>query len=60
MSTNLPRIGFTCGDLNGIGLEVVLRTLADPTVHELCRPVLFATPKAFAYPRKAADLPEIP
>lgn len=60
MSTNLPRIGFTCGDLNGIGLEVVLRTLADPTVHELCHPVLFATPKAFAYHRKAADLPEIP
>lgn len=60
MSTELPRVGFTCGDLNGIGLEVVLKTLADPAIHELCKPVLFATPKAFAYHRKAADLPEIP
>jgi 4-hydroxythreonine-4-phosphate dehydrogenase len=60
MSTALPRIGLTCGDLNGIGMEVVLKTLSDPQIHELCRPVLFATPKAFAYHRKAADLPEIP
>ena len=27
--TRTPRVGISCGDLNGVGLEVVLRTFED-------------------------------
>jgi 4-hydroxythreonine-4-phosphate dehydrogenase len=26
---NKPIIGFSCGDLNGIGLETIIKTLGD-------------------------------
>jgi len=55
---NAPiRIGITCGDLNGIGMEVILKTLEDNQVADLCTPILFASSKAVGYHRKALDMP---
>lgn len=45
----LPRIAITHGDTNGIGYEVILKTLADDRILELCTPVLFGSAKAMAY-----------
>ncbi len=36
----IPIIGITMGDPAGIGPEVILKTLAQPEVYELCRPVV--------------------
>lgn len=53
-----PVIGFSCGDINGIGLEVIIKALADAAIHQQCTPVLFAHTKAIQYYRKAlGDLP---
>jgi 4-hydroxythreonine-4-phosphate dehydrogenase len=52
----LMRIGITCGDLNGIGMEVVLKTLNHPQIGELCTPIIFASSKALGYHRKALDM----
>lgn len=31
-----PLIGITFGDLNGIGVEVILKTLEDKRIYDLC------------------------
>ena len=38
-------VGISVGDLNGIGLEVVLKTFEDKRMLEFCTPVLFASTK---------------
>ena len=37
---DLPRIAFTIGDVNGIGIEVLVKGLARQEVQEICRPVI--------------------
>ncbi len=49
-------IGISCGDLNGVGLEVIMKTFANSQMLEICTPVLFASSKAVAYHRKALEL----
>jgi 4-hydroxythreonine-4-phosphate dehydrogenase len=53
---DLPIIGITCGDLNGIGMEVIMKTLQDPQLMDLCTPVVFASSKVAGYHRKALDM----
>lgn len=38
-----PVVGITGGDPAGIGHEIALRTMALPSTHENCRPVLYAS-----------------
>lgn len=47
-----PKIGFSCGDINGIGLEVIIKTVAESKMLELCTPVIFANNKVINYYRK--------
>jgi 4-hydroxythreonine-4-phosphate dehydrogenase len=54
---NKPVIGISCGDLNGIGLEIIIKTISDTRLLEICTPVLFANNKAINFYRKL--LPEI-
>ncbi len=56
MSEKKPVIGITCGDLNGIGMEVVIKSLSNPTITDLCTPVLFAHSKVASYHRKSLNL----
>ena len=51
-----PAIGFTSGDLNGIGLELIIKTLSDHRILEICTPVVFASNKCINFYRKT--LPE--
>ncbi len=50
---NVPIIGISCGDLNGIGMEVILKTFNNPQMLELCTPVIFAHSKVASYHRKS-------
>jgi 4-hydroxythreonine-4-phosphate dehydrogenase len=50
------RIGITHGDINGIGYEVIIKTLLDQRIFEICTPVLYGSPKVAAYHRKALDI----
>ena len=54
--TQKPIIGFSCGDLNGIGLEIILKTLSDSRILDFCTPVIFANSKSVNFYRKS--LPE--
>lgn len=53
---NRIRIGITCGDANGIGYEVIFKTFAEPTIFELCTPVLYGNPRIATYHRKGLNL----
>ena len=50
---NKPVIGVTCGDLNGIGMELILKTFADHRILEHCTPVIFASNKLINFYRKS-------
>ena len=50
---NKPVIGFTCGDLNGIGIELILKSLSDNRFLDFCTPVVFASNKAINFYRKS-------
>lgn len=56
MEENKIRIGITQGDINGVGYEVILKTFSDPTMLELCTPIIYGSPKVAAYHRKALDV----
>ncbi len=47
-----PIVGFSCGDINGIGLEIILKALSDTRVTEFCTPVIFASNKVINFYRK--------
>ena len=49
-------IGITQGDINGIGYEVILKTLADARMLEQFIPVIYGSPKVAAYHRKNLDI----
>ena len=53
------KVGITQGDINGVGYEVILKTLSDPRITEMCTPVVYGSSKVAAYHRKALDLPTI-
>ncbi len=52
-----PVIGFTCGDLNGIGIELIIKALSHTSVVDICTPVVFASNKSINFYRKS--MPEI-
>ncbi|MBD0331836.1 MAG: 4-hydroxythreonine-4-phosphate dehydrogenase PdxA [Chitinophagaceae bacterium] len=54
---NKPVIGVTCGDLNGIGIELIIKTFSDHRVLEQCTPVILASNKVINFYRKS--VPEI-
>jgi 4-hydroxythreonine-4-phosphate dehydrogenase len=47
-----PVIGFTCGDLNGIGIELIIKSLSDARLLDICTPVVFAGNKSLNFYRK--------
>jgi 4-hydroxythreonine-4-phosphate dehydrogenase len=52
-----PVIGITCGDINGIGTELILKTFSDHRILEQCTPVIFASNKLINFYRKS--VPEL-
>lgn len=54
MQTNSkPIIGISCGDLNGIGPEIIIKTFTDNRLLDMCTPVIFASPKIINFYRKS-------
>jgi 4-hydroxythreonine-4-phosphate dehydrogenase len=49
-------IGITHGDINGIGYEVILKTLADNRTYENFTPVIYGSSKVAAFYKKHLDI----
>lgn len=52
-----PVVGISVGDLNGIGIELIIKTFTDNRIMDFCTPVVFASTKALNFYRKLS--PEI-
>jgi len=47
-----PVIGITCGDLNGIGIELIIKTFSDQRMLDQCTPVIYASSRTINFYRK--------
>jgi 4-hydroxythreonine-4-phosphate dehydrogenase len=56
---NKPIIGISCGDLNGIGFEVIMKTFRNQQMMDFCTPVVFASSKVASYHRKALNVTDV-
>lgn len=56
MEQKLIIAGISQGDINGIGYEVIIKALMDPSINELFVPVVYGSPKVAAYHRKALNI----
>ena len=45
-------VGISIGDLNGIGIEVILKTFQDKRMLDFCTPVIFGSTKSASYHKK--------
>jgi len=45
-------VGISIGDLNGIGIEVILKTFEDKRMLEFCTPVIFGSTKVISFHKK--------
>ena len=47
-----PVIGITIGDINGIGPEIIIKTLRDPRILNYVTPVVLGSTSTLSYYRK--------
>jgi len=50
------KVGISHGDINGIGYEIIIKTLMDARMMDLCTPIVYGSPKVAAYHRKALNI----
>ena len=50
------KIGISIGDINGIGLEVILKTLNDKKVTDMCIPIIYGSSKVVSYHKNIVGL----
>jgi 4-hydroxythreonine-4-phosphate dehydrogenase len=56
MSEEKIIVGISQGDINGIGLEVIIKTFLDPQIFDICTPVVFGSQKTASFHRKALNI----
>lgn len=50
------RLGISIGDINGIGLEVIIKALNHPQILNLCTPVIYGSSKVLSYHKNIVGL----
>lgn len=55
MENKKIRVAITQGDTNGVGYEVIFKVFEDPTMLELCTPIIYGSSKIAAYHKKALN-----
>lgn len=56
MENRKIRVAITHGDTNGVGYEVIFKAFEDPTMLELCTPIIYGAPKVAAYHAKTLGM----
>ncbi len=54
--TEKIKVGISIGDINGIGIEVILKTFNDSRMLDFCTPILFGSSKVISFHKKAMGL----
>lgn len=50
------KVGISVGDINGVGIEVILRTFEDTRMIEFCTPIIFGSSKIVSFHKKALGI----
>ncbi|MBK8703573.1 MAG: 4-hydroxythreonine-4-phosphate dehydrogenase PdxA [Saprospiraceae bacterium] len=53
---NKIKVGISMGDMNGIGLEVILKTLSHPKILDSCIPIVYGSTKVVSYHKNIVDV----
>lgn len=53
------KIGISIGDVNGIGLEVIIKTLADARVFDYCTPIVYGHTKVASFHRRLSNVHDL-
>ncbi|HCQ30080.1 MAG TPA: 4-hydroxythreonine-4-phosphate dehydrogenase PdxA [Flavobacteriales bacterium] len=56
VTKNKVKVGITIGDINGIGLEVIIKTFSNHDMFEFCTPIVYGSSKIASYHRKALNI----
>ncbi len=54
---HIIRVGITGGDINGVGMEVIIKALSEELTLESFTPVVYSSSKVFSYYKKVMDVP---
>ena len=54
-----PILGITTGDINGIGIEIILKTFSDKRMFEICTPIIFGSHKVLYDYKRSIDINDI-
>ena len=50
------KVGISIGDINGIGMETIIKTFKDSRMMDFCTPIIFGSVKVASIHRKANDI----
>ena len=53
---NQVRVGISIGDVNGIGPEVIMKSLSDSRILDECTPIIYGSTKVLSFQKKNLDL----
>jgi 4-hydroxythreonine-4-phosphate dehydrogenase len=53
------KIGISIGDVNGIGLEIIIKTLADARILDYCTPIVYGHTKVASFHRRTVQVQDL-
>ena len=53
------KIGISHGDINSISYEVILKTILDKRITDICTPIIYGSPKVAAYHKNVLNLEQL-
>jgi 4-hydroxythreonine-4-phosphate dehydrogenase len=53
------KVGISIGDVNGIGLEVIIKTLADAKIFDYCTPIVYGHTKVASFHRRLSNVHDL-
>ncbi|MFD1258407.1 4-hydroxythreonine-4-phosphate dehydrogenase PdxA [Mucilaginibacter terrae] len=53
------KIGISIGDVNGIGLEIIIKTLADARIYDYCTPIVYGHTKVASFHRRSVQVHDL-
>ncbi len=59
VKSSKPILGITAGDINGIGLEVILKALSHRKILDICVPVIYGSSKVVSYHKNIVQLDDV-
>ncbi|MCP4443676.1 MAG: 4-hydroxythreonine-4-phosphate dehydrogenase PdxA [Aureispira sp.] len=54
------KVGITVGDINGVGLEVVLKTVVNKGILDFCTPIIYGSSKVVSYHKNIVKIKDLP